>query len=167
MHEHFFKEREIYYRTNDFSHDRPTLVLIHGISGSSSAWQKYEERFSGKYNILSFDLRGHGRSGKPKQYASYAMKNFTEDLNELLRYLGIKKCVLVSHSFATLIVFEFLATFPNNVEAVILLSPSYSINKRIAYVPQTRKKLSNKNRSKYDCKYSSWCFKHCRDTLLI
>lgn len=131
MKEAFFTERGIYYRTNDFKQGRPTLVFIHGLSGSSSAWQKYEEKFSGKYNILSFDLRGHGKSNKPKSYASYEMKNFADDLDALLRYLDIKKCILVSHSFATLIVLDFLATEPKNVEAVVFLSPSYSVGKRL------------------------------------
>ena len=131
MKESFFEPRGLYYRTNEFAAGRPTLVFIHGLSGSSSAWLKYEDYFSKKYNLLSFDLRGHGKSRKPKQYADYEMKNFADDLDALLRYLDIKQCILVSHSFATLIALDFLAMFPNDVEAAVFLSPSYSVSKRL------------------------------------
>ena len=59
------------------------------------------------------------------------MSKFSSDLGALLEYLKIKRCILVSHSFATLIVLEFLATLPENVEASIFLSASYSVKNRI------------------------------------
>ena len=66
MQEYIFQPKKIYYRKNDFRPDCPTLVFIHGISGSSSAWLLYEKKFKDQYNILTFDLRGHGNSWKPK-----------------------------------------------------------------------------------------------------
>jgi pimeloyl-ACP methyl ester carboxylesterase len=125
MQEYFFEPKGIYYRTNDFSSNKKTLVFVHGLSGSSSAWTFYEERFKDMYNILTFDLRGHGKSKKPKYYRDYEIRDFAEDLEELLMECGIASCVLISHSFASLIALEFLKTNMKAVERVVFLSPSY------------------------------------------
>ena len=64
MKEYYFDNDKIYYRTNEFKADRLILVFIHGVSGSSSSWWTYEKIFENKYNILTYDIRGHGKSKK-------------------------------------------------------------------------------------------------------
>ncbi|MDO8659223.1 MAG: alpha/beta hydrolase [Candidatus Parcubacteria bacterium] len=132
MQEHFFKERGIYYRINQFRQDRQTLVFVHGVSGSSSAWLKYEQKFENKYNVLTYDLRGHGKSRKPSSYNDYKIEDFTDDLTGLLQYLDINKFVLISHSFAALIALEFLTKHQDEVSEVIFLSPSYHVKERLS-----------------------------------
>ena len=129
MKEFLFQEK-IYYRTNEFDVVKPTLVFVHGLSGSSSAWVKYEEKFEKHYNILSFDLRGHGKSTKPKKYEEYEIWKFVEDLHQLLDFLDIKKPILVSHSFGTLIALGFLMKYQNDLLAAIFLSPGFVVGKR-------------------------------------
>lgn len=129
MKEHFFKNTT-YYRTNEFKKDSPTLVFIHGVSGSSSAWLPYEKIFETKYNILTYDIRGHGKSKKFLHYADYEMKNFAEDLDELVSYLNIQKFVLISHSFSTLIAGEYIKLFRAKVIAIVFLSPMLGLEKR-------------------------------------
>lgn len=130
MKEFFFSKRGIYYRTNEFHAGRKTLVFIHGLSGSSSAWAEYEKRFEGEYNIFSFDLRGHGKSTKPKNYEDYEIKKFTNDFQELVADLRLEKFTLISHSFGTLIALDFLLTHQNKLEAAIFLSPTFFVRKR-------------------------------------
>lgn len=133
MQDFFFQKRGIYYRTNEFRQNRPTLVFVHGLSGSSSAWKKYETRFGKQFNVLTFDLRGHGKSAKPKTYEEYTIKHFVEDLYELTRHLGIERCILISHSFGALIGLGFLAEHSEMVTAAVFLSPHYAVgNMRLA-----------------------------------
>ena len=103
MKEHFLFERGIYYRTNDFRSNRQTLVFIHGLTGSSSAWLEYEKRFQADFNILTFDLRGHGKSNKPKRYQDYEIRDFVQDIDELVKHLRIEKFTMISHSFGVVI----------------------------------------------------------------
>ena len=131
MTEHFLKDRGIYYRVNTFKTDRPWLVFVHGLSGSSSAWLAYEERFGADYNVLSFDLRGHGLSAKHKTYDDYALANFVQDLRALLGHLGITQCTLISHSFGTLIALDYLLQYQNTVTAAVFLSPNFAIKQRV------------------------------------
>ena len=132
MKELFFSEKGIYYRINEFEEGRPTLVFIHGLSGSSSAWIEYEKRLENKYNILNFDLRGHGTSVKKEKYKDYEISKLGEDLYDLVSYLNIKKFVLISHSLGTLVAFDFMKNHTDLVEKAVFLSPDFYPKRRFA-----------------------------------
>ncbi len=126
MKELFFQPKGIYYRINEFSPDKQTLIFVHGLTGSSSAWVEYEKKFEKNYNILSYDLRGHGKSEKFKNYNNYEIGKFSEDIRDLMAHLNIEKSVMVSHSFGTLVALEFLSDNQNMVAASVFLSPFYN-----------------------------------------
>jgi len=75
------------------------------------------------------DLRGHGKSVRRGKYEDYVIREFSEDLFELLKYCGIKKCVLVSHSFGVLITLQFIADHEDMLSAVVLVSPHFTVGK--------------------------------------
>lgn len=131
MVEYFFDKRGIYYRMNDFKTERETLVFVHGLSSSSSAWALYEKHFENKYNILSLDIRGHGKSMKYKKYEDYTIKNFALDIHELLNELKIKDFILISHSFATFISIELMVLNQELIKKAILLSPNHKVEKSL------------------------------------
>lgn len=124
MTEHFLESCGISYRTNEFVQGRPTLVFVHGLSGSSSAWLSYERMFPESYNLLTFDLRGHGKSRKPRHYEDYELKKSADDLYELFEHLHIETCTLVSHSFGTLVALELLRAHQERVTSTVFLSPT-------------------------------------------
>jgi len=127
MEEHFLKSRGIAYRTNIFRPERKTLLFVHGLSGSLSAWYPYEKIFENKYNLITFDLRGHGLSSRPSR-RGYAMQEFVEDIHALLEELRVERCSIVSHSFGTLIAMEFGRAYPALVERNIFLAPAYGVH---------------------------------------
>lgn len=129
MHEYIFSPKKIYYRKNIFKVGRPTLVFVHGISGNCGAWLLYEKKFEKKYNVLTFDLRGHGKSGKPRNLEDYKIKNFSNDLFDLVKFLNIDKFTLIGHSFGSLIVFEFIKNHMEMVDKLILVSSYFAPNK--------------------------------------
>jgi pimeloyl-ACP methyl ester carboxylesterase len=120
--EHIFEDR-IYYRKNEFIPGRLTMVFAHGVSGSSSAYLPYEKIFEDKYNILFYDIRGHGMSKKYPRYEDYEIKNFADDLHDLVSYLKISKFILISNSFAGLVALEYLKSWRETVVANVFTSP--------------------------------------------
>ncbi len=123
-----YLNNEIYYRINEFKPDRQTLVFIHGVSGSSSAWLPYEKIFENKYNILTYDIRGHGMSKKYPNYSDYEIKKFSEDLDNLIAHLKLEKFVLISNSFGGLVHLEYFKSHKENVIANIFTSPEFYLN---------------------------------------
>lgn len=132
MKEYFFEEKGLYYRKNEFDLNKQTLVFIHGLSGSSSAWINYENKFINEYNILTFDLRGHGKSIKYSNQNDYKMEFFVEDIYALIKSLNINKFILISHSLASIIALEFLNKHLDIVSKVILISPQYNVNNMLS-----------------------------------
>jgi pimeloyl-ACP methyl ester carboxylesterase len=130
MKEFIYSKKNLYYKKNNFVSDRLTLVFVHGLSGSSAAWIPYEKKFEEKFNILTFDLRGHGRSGKHKEYQEYSIEKFADDLYELLLFLDISEFMLISHSFGALIALEFLVKHQTMAKAAVFLSPNIAVAKR-------------------------------------
>jgi len=128
MKEYYFDNGRIYYRTNEFKPDRLTLVFVHGVSGSSSAWLNYEPIFENKYNILFYDIRGHGLSKKYPNYSDYEIENFVNDLEELLKYLRIKKFILITNSFGGIIGLKYIEEHQDNLLGNIMTSPEIFLN---------------------------------------
>ncbi len=125
MQEYFLTERGIAYRTNTFVSGRKTLLFVHGLSGTLSAWYAYEPLFEKDYNIITFDLRGHGASVHPKKFTEYALEYFADDMHSLLAHLGVSKCFIISHSFGAVVALEFVRRNPDYAEGVIFLAPPY------------------------------------------
>lgn len=132
MKESFFEPRGIYYRVNEFKPERQTIIFVHGVSGSSSAWLPYEKNLVSGFNILSFDLRGHGKSGKPRSYEEYKMEDFAEDLFLLTEHLKLEKFILISHSLGSLIALDFLKKHQEKVSRVIFLAPNFSVGNMLS-----------------------------------
>lgn len=127
MKDYFLESRGIAYRTNQINHNKPTLLFIHGLSGSSAAWAPYEETFSLTHNVITFDLRGHGLSLRPRLYKEYDMAYFIEDIHTLLMRLGVGRTTCVSHSYGTLIAMEFLRVYPTFGSKALFISPVFGV----------------------------------------
>lgn len=125
MKESFFEERGIYFRMNDRKPHRPTLLFVHGLSGSSSVWIPYERELENDYNIISLDLRGHGKSKKLFFYGAYSPELIADDIIALLRHIGIAKCIVIGHSFGTLLSLAAIRQAPEKFSAAIFLSPTF------------------------------------------
>ncbi len=128
MQEGFLKERGIAYRSNTVEPGRKTLLFVHGLSGTLSAWDDYAEELEDTYNVITVDLRGHGNSVRPYKFADYALPRFAEDIDALLRQLGVETCHIISHSFGALVVLEFLHRYPQRASGALFLAAPYRMN---------------------------------------
>lgn len=95
------------------------IVLIHGFGLDSRIWRKQVEELSKTNKVITYDLRGFGKSSLPNGKYSH-----TEDLKELLKELNIKNPKLVGHSFGGEIAVEYALNHPNKVSSLVLISPS-------------------------------------------
>lgn len=122
-------DERIYYRKNLFS-NKPTLIFIHGLSGNSFAWKPYEKIFEKDYNILSLDLRGHGKSFRPDKLDDYSLDAFSRDLLKIIEKEKIKKSILISHSFGNLVALDFTKKYSEKIKSLILISANPAPAKR-------------------------------------
>ena len=125
MKENIF-DNKIYYRTNEWKPGRETLVFVHGVCGSSSAWWEFEKKLIEEYNTLAIDIRGHGKSKRFEEYEDYKIENFSKDVYELVNFLGVKKFIIISHSFGTFISLDFISRYTEYLKAAVFLSPNFN-----------------------------------------
>src|SRR5258706_14543765 len=64
----------------------PRLVLIHSLALDRSVWDGVTERLAGRAEILTYDARGHGQSGRP--HLDFTVKLFAPDLADLMDHVG-------------------------------------------------------------------------------
>ena len=80
--------------------DGPTLLLMHGLSGTGGVWSGVRdilsEEWPGRWIIP--DMRGHGRSA---HCAAYGIGNHAADMAALLE--GVEKPVIAGHSMGGLV----------------------------------------------------------------
>ncbi len=123
-----YLENGVYYRVSEIKNGRQTLVFVHGLSGSLSAWRPYEERFWADFNLLFFDLRGHGKSVKKNDFDYYSLENTAGDIGALAKKFKVEKFVLIGHSFGALLALDFAKKNQRVLDKLVLLAPDYRIS---------------------------------------
>lgn len=58
----------------------PPLVLIHGASDTHRAWEQVAAILADEFRVITYDVRGHGRSGAPRALGAYRLDRLAEDL---------------------------------------------------------------------------------------
>ncbi len=77
------------------SGDGRTLVLLHGLFGSSSNWTGIARQLSDRFHVVVPDLRNHGRS---PHAVGVGYPEMSGDLIELLDQLQLDSVSLIGHS---------------------------------------------------------------------
>ena len=85
---------QVYYE--DHGSGKP-VVLIHGFPLSGASWERQTQvLIDAGHRVITYDRRGFGWSDKPT--TGYNYETFTDDLNTLVKKLGLKEATLVGFS---------------------------------------------------------------------
>jgi len=95
------------------------LVLIHGGLVDQRMWDDQFEAFARTYRVVRYDIRGYGKSGPATVPFSHI-----EDLRGLLKFLGVRKTIVIGLSLGGQIAIDFTLEHPGLVEALIPVSSS-------------------------------------------
>ena len=98
-----------------------TLIFTHGLGEYSKSYNEVARFFQNEgFNVLTYDIRGHGKSSGKRGYIK-TYQHFLDDLKELVSFAYSKtsKVFLVGHSMGGLITNLYASTY-NNVDGVII-----------------------------------------------
>jgi pimeloyl-ACP methyl ester carboxylesterase len=109
-----------YYDSVDHGSDAPVLVLLHGYCGSSSYWEQVVADLARFARVIAPDARGHGLSAAPADEI-YKMEAFAEDVEELLRQLGIEQAIMLGHSLGGYITLAYAELYGRRLAAFGLI----------------------------------------------
>src|SRR5215510_1156108 len=74
----------------------PTVILLHGLGGSSQVWQLNIAALAEKYHVVVPDQIGFGKSDKP--LVNYRIRTYVDFLDQFCKQLKIERASLVGNS---------------------------------------------------------------------
>ncbi len=111
------RDLHLYYDSTGQGHP---LLFIHGLGSSTRDWEFQVPFFAQNYQVVTYDLRGHGQSDKPP--GPYSMRLFAEDTAALLQALGCAPAHVVGLSLGGMIAFELAVSAPELVRSLVIVN---------------------------------------------
>ena len=99
-----------------------TIIMLHGGPGVPMDFAPIVEVLSSKYQVISFDQRGTGRS--PAKGATYSMDEYIDDIDAVSKYYAVTEFHLFGHSWGGLYAQIYAERNPRKVLSLFLSSPS-------------------------------------------
>jgi pimeloyl-ACP methyl ester carboxylesterase len=98
------------------------VLLIHGFTANIELqWTipGVTRALAKKYQVIAFDNRGHGKSGKPHDVEKYGME-MVEDAVRLLDHLKIEKAHVVGYSMGAMLTSKLMVAHPERLLSATL-----------------------------------------------
>lgn len=120
VHYHYFEKD----RPKTCNSDRTVLLFIHGASGNArDQMLAFKDEFLGEYSLLFVDRPGLGHSQRcSPSYASPRVQ--ARLILKLLAELGVRRCLVVGHSFGASVAAALAIESPSLVKGCAFLAPA-------------------------------------------
>ena len=105
---------------HELGSDRPVLLLVHGMAGSSRTWKAVLPALGCDHTVIAPDLLGHGKSDKPQQ--DYSLGGHANVIRDLMVALGIERATVVGHSLGGGVAMQLAYQHPRQCERLVLVA---------------------------------------------
>ncbi|KAJ4149987.1 hypothetical protein LMH87_010758 [Akanthomyces muscarius] len=100
----------------------PALLLLHGFPQNHQIWSRVAPLLAGRYNVVAMDLRGYGKSSKPKSVSAYAKSAMARDCVAVMDALGYTGGFYVcAHDRGARVAHKLCVDFPARIQKAIFL----------------------------------------------
>lgn len=97
------------------------ILMLHGNPTWSFYYRNLVQTFSPKFRTVVPDHLGCGLSDKPQDYA-YTLENHIENAYKLIRFLDLKRIILVVHDWGGAIGFGLVTRYPELFDKIVILN---------------------------------------------
>ena len=98
--------------------DKPTLFMLHGITGHAEAYARNLAAHSEHFNVYAIDFIGHGYSSKPEH--PLEIKHYIEQVLAIMDELGVEKAYFSGESLGGWTTARLAQLHPERVERIVL-----------------------------------------------
>lgn len=85
----------------------PPMVLVHGYPDNQEVWEKIIPALLKNFYVITYDVRGAGRSSVPKKVASYRLPQLADDLETVVnRVIPDRPFHLAAHDWGSIQTWE-------------------------------------------------------------
>src|SRR5690606_27385192 len=113
----------------DYGHGEP-LLLVHGLGSSTRDWEYQIPVLAQHYRVIALDVRGHGRSDKPR--GAYRIADFAADVAALIEYLQLPPVHLVGISMGGMVGFQLGVDRPELLRSLTIVNSAPEVKARSA-----------------------------------
>lgn len=106
---------KLYYQT--IGAGQP-LIILHGLFGSSDNWRSIAKQLATQAQVITVDLRNHGRSPHSSEQ-TYAL--MVDDLAELFERLKLGKVDIIGHSIGGKVAMAFSQRHPQWLRKLVVV----------------------------------------------
>lgn len=99
----------------------PAVLLTHGFAASSHMYAATVAELSAGHTMITWDIRGHGKSDSPADPDEYSVDASLSDMGAILDAAGADHAVLVGHSLGGYLSLEFALAQPERVDGLVLV----------------------------------------------
>ena len=98
----------------------PAMLLSHGYGATCRMWDGQIAAFAERRRVIVWDMRGHGRSGDPRDPAAYSQALTVADMAAVLDASGERQAVIGGLSLGGVMSLAFHLGHPERVAALML-----------------------------------------------
>ncbi|MCB9753005.1 MAG: alpha/beta hydrolase [Myxococcales bacterium] len=103
----------------------PVVVLTNGLVTSNFSWGYLLPRLTRRFTVVTWDLKGHGRSGPARSREGVTIEALADDLGRVLEAAGIARATLAGFSMGCQIIFEAYRALAPKIQALApILGPA-------------------------------------------
>jgi pimeloyl-ACP methyl ester carboxylesterase len=105
----------------------PLVILVHGWPESWYSWRHQLPALAAAgYRAVAPDMRGYGKTDKPKAVEDYDIHHVTADLVGIVDALGEKSAILIGHDWGAIVSWQAMLLHPQRFTALVAMSVPYS-----------------------------------------
>lgn len=106
--------------------DGAPIVLLHGLTATRRYVVMGSKALArAGYRVISYDARGHGRSGRAPAADGYGYDALADDLLAVLDACGVERAVLAGASMGSHTLLRVALTAPERVAGVVVITPAF------------------------------------------
>ena len=117
---HNFDPNQNYY--SFINNNTNPLVFIHGVGLDHKMWEPQINSLNNN-SIITYDLLGHGKT--PFNKEEVTLDDFSNQLDDLIKFLKVDKIHLIGFSLGSLIALDFASKFQDKLKTLTLLGTTY------------------------------------------
>ena len=115
----------IFYEASRLSDDRPTVVLLNGMTQSTAHWNKHVDALEA-FGVVTYDARGQGQSDLGD--SEITLDRHADDLAMVLDELSVETAHLVGFSHGARVALGFARHHGGRLDRLVLCSATSSPN---------------------------------------
>jgi pimeloyl-ACP methyl ester carboxylesterase len=120
FHHHYAQVNGIRMHYVRAGHDDRLVLLLHGFPENWYSWRHQIGVLAEHATVIAPDMRGYNETEKPRD--GYELNILAEDIAQLIRVVGFRRCALVGHDWGGAIAWSLAISRPDLIERLAVLN---------------------------------------------